>query len=183
MVAVYPVSGFMRMSILQLKLTHRPSELRTRIGLCARTCPCQIFTQNLYHFISNHFHINYLQYLRTREAVRAISASSSQMYVTRMADCILDRYSNTLLVSLNNRISIRDAYSARGAVEVMASPSSSGRSETTADFLFSESEKQRPQAMVRPQTEIKIVCDRVISKSLARDLRFTLFFMPVADIV
>jgi hypothetical protein len=89
MVAVYPVSGFMRICILQLRLTHRPPELRTRIGLCARTYPISTFHTELYHFISDQFHINHLQHLRTREAVRAISASSSHMHVTRMADCIL----------------------------------------------------------------------------------------------
>jgi hypothetical protein len=35
---------------------------------------------------------------------------------------LFDRYSNTLLVSLNNRISIRDAYSARGGVANQAVP-------------------------------------------------------------
>jgi hypothetical protein len=100
-----------------------------------------------------------------------------------MADCILlffDRYSNTLLVSLNNRISIRDTCSTRGAVEVVC-PSSSGRSVTTADFLLLESEKQQKETMKHPQTEVKVVSERVISKS--RDLRFSIFLMPAADIV
>ena len=165
MVAVYPVSGFTRICIPRLRLTHRPPELRTRIGSCARTYPISTFHINLYHFIPDQFHINHLQHLRTREAVRAISASSSHMYVTRMADCIYfsDRYSNTLLVSLNNRISIRDMCSARGAVEVGVCPSSSGRSETTADFLLLESEQQK-ETMKHPQTEVKVVNERVISK-------------------
>lgn len=79
-------------------------------------------------------------------------------------------------MSLNNRISIRDTCSARGAVEVGVCLSSSGRSETTADFLLLESEKQQKQTMKHPQTEVKVVSERVISKS--RDLRFTVFLMP-----
>lgn len=99
-----------------------------------------------------------------------------------MADCILffGRYSNTLLVSLNNRVSIRDTCSARGAVEVVC-PSSSRRSEITADILLLESEKQQNETMKHPQTEVKVVRERVISKS--RDLRFTVFLMPAVDIV
>jgi hypothetical protein len=84
-------------------------------------------------------------------------------------------------VSLNNRISIRDTCGARGAVEVGACPSSSGRSETTADFLLFESEKQQKQTMKHPQTEVKVVNERVISKS--HDLRIPVFLMPTADIV
>jgi len=128
--------------------------------------------------------MNNLQHLRTREAVRAISAFSSHMHVTRMADCVLfffDRYSNTLLVSLNNRISIRNTSSARSAVEIGAFPSSSGHSEITADFLLSESEKQQKQTVKHPQTDVKVVSERVISKS--RDPRFFVSLMPAADIV
>ena len=68
-------------------------------------------------------------------------------------------------MSLNNRISIRDTGSARGAIEIGACPtgSSSGRSETTADFLILESEEQK-QTMKHPQTEVKVVSERVISK-------------------
>jgi hypothetical protein len=84
-------------------------------------------------------------------------------------------------VSLNNRISIRDTCSARGAIEIGACPSSSGRSETTADFLLLESEKQQKETMKHPQTEVKVVSESVISKS--HDLRFTVFLMPAADIV
>jgi hypothetical protein len=99
-----------------------------------------------------------------------------------MADCVLvffDRYSNTLLVSLNNRISIRDTYNARGAIEVGACPSSSGRSDTTGDFLVLESEKQQKQK--HPLTAVKVVSERVMSAS--RNFRFTVFLMPAADIV
>jgi|SRR5713226_5587867 len=90
-----------------------------------------------------------------------------------MVDCFphFDRYTNTLLVSLNNRISIRDTYGARGAVEVGSSPSSIGRSEATTDFIFLESAKQQKQTMKYPSTEVKVVSERVTSES--RDLHFT----------
>jgi hypothetical protein len=89
-----------------------------------------------------------------------------------MVDCFphFDRYSNTLLVSLNNRISIRDTYGARGAVEVGLSPNSIGRSEATADFMCLESEKQQKQTMKYPLTEVKVVSERVTCES--RDLHF-----------
>ena len=82
-------------------------------------------------------------------------------------------------MSLNNRISIRDTFGARGAVEVGAYPSSShgSRSETTADFLLLES-KQQKQIMKHPQTEVKVVSERAISES--RDLRFTDYLTPCA---
>ncbi len=76
MVAIYPVSGFMRMCTFQLRLTH-PNRNRTRIGLCARTY--SNFTRNLCLFIFNQFRINHPQHLHTRETVRAIRASSSHM--------------------------------------------------------------------------------------------------------
>ncbi|KAI0270127.1 hypothetical protein BGY98DRAFT_277085 [Russula aff. rugulosa BPL654] len=72
-------------------------------------------------------------------------------------------YSNTLLVSLNNRISIRDTYNARGAIEVGACPSSSGRSDTTGDFLVLESEKQQKQITKHPLTGVKVVSERVMN--------------------
>jgi hypothetical protein len=78
-------------------------------------------------------------------------------------------------VSLNNRISIRDTCNARGAVEIGACPGS-GRSEITADFVLLESEKVQKQTMKHPQTEVKVVSERVISK--LRHLRFTVFLMP-----
>ena len=90
-----------------------------------------------------------------------------------MVDCFphFDRYTNTLLVSLNNRISIRDTYGARGAVEVGSSPSSIGRSEATTDFICLESAKQQKLTMKYPSTEVKVVSERVTSES--RDLHFT----------
>jgi hypothetical protein len=74
-------------------------------------------------------------------------------------------------VSLNNRISIRDTYNARGAVEIGPSLSSSGGSDTTGDSLFAESEKQQKQTMKLPG--VKVVSERVISMS--RNFRFTTF--------
>ena len=84
-------------------------------------------------------------------------------------------------MSLNNRISIRDTYNARGAIEVGACPSSSGRSDTTGDFLVLESEKQQKQITKHPLTAVKVVSERVMSES--RNFRFTVFLMPAADIV
>jgi hypothetical protein len=85
-------------------------------------------------------------------------------------------------VSLNNRIAIRDTSSARGAVEIGVDPisstsgSTSGRSDNTADFLLLESEKHQKQQTVRqPQTEVKVVSERVISKS--RNFHFSDFLM------
>ena len=54
-------------------------------------CKCHHCTASLPHPYHNHTHM-----------------------VERM--CLFDRYSNTLLVSLNNRISIRDTYGARGGI-------------------------------------------------------------------
>jgi len=78
--------------------------------------------------------------------------------------------------SPRNHISIRDTCNARGAVENGACPSSSrGRSDTKADFLLLENEKQQKQTMKHPQTDIKVVSERVISKT-PRDLPFTDLF-------
>jgi len=58
-------------------------------------------------------------------------------------------YSNTLLVSLNNRISIRDT---RGAVDyqVAAFPSSDSGSEATSDVIVMSTEKRQQQFMKPP---------------------------------
>jgi len=64
------------------------------------------------------------------------------------------------------------------AIEIGACPSSSGRSDrsdTKADFLLLENEKQQKQTMKHPQTDIKVVSERVISKT-PRDLPFTDLF-------
>lgn len=89
---------------------------------------------------SDHFNRRSLQNLHTREAVRAISALSYHHAChthTRLTASVFDRYSNTLLVSLNNRISIRDTYgSRRGAVDCQATtfPSiGTARSDATTD--------------------------------------------------
>ena len=84
-------------------------------------------------------------------------------------------------MSLNNRISIRDISGTRGAIEIGACASSSSRSDTTVDttpdILLLESEKQKKQIMTQPQTEVKVVRDRVMSKS--RNLRITVFSCPL----
>jgi hypothetical protein len=59
---------------------------------------------------------------------------------------LFDRYSNTLLVSLNNRISIRDTYGARGGVVdcqnvVGSSISNNSSSESTTETMIAETEK------------------------------------------
>ncbi|KAI9435806.1 hypothetical protein H4582DRAFT_1968840 [Lactarius indigo] len=53
-------------------------------------------------------------------------------------------YSNTLLVSLNNRISIRDSMASRGAIRSPAGTfPGSGRSEGTSDIVLMDLEKQK----------------------------------------
>ena len=77
-------------------------------------CPCVTKCYCLKERPSDRFHLYKLpaaQDLRTRETVRTVTASllRSCRSHTHMADRIrfFDRYSNTLLVSLNNRIAIR----------------------------------------------------------------------------
>ena len=65
---------------------------------------------------------------------------------------LFDRYSNTLLVSLNNRISIRDTYSARGGVvdcQDAAGPSigNNSRLEFTTETMIAETEKPRKDVL------------------------------------
>jgi hypothetical protein len=99
-----------------------------------------------------------MQNFLTREVVSAISASSSHLYGTHFADCIpSDRYSNTLLVSLNNRISIRDAYSARGGVvdcPVMTTSRGVSASGAATEAMVSEAEEsQNHLPMIQPVAE------------------------------
>jgi len=63
-------------------------------------------------------------------------------------------YSNTLLVSLNNRISIRDTYGARNAIDSQGPtfPTSS-RSEATTDIMLFDADKQRKFSMNRVSSE------------------------------
>jgi hypothetical protein len=75
-----------------------------------------------------------------------------------MADCmrLFDRYSNTLLVSLNNRISIRDAYGARGGDvdrQVVTGPSNSAREEAITETNVSETDRLQDDLMGHPATE------------------------------
>ena len=82
-------------------------------------------------FFLSLFYIPTAQYLLSWEAVRAASASSSHSHLTHgLLHVCHDRYSNTLLVSLNNRISFRDASRAAGGlVDLQAvSPPNNGDS-------------------------------------------------------
>jgi hypothetical protein len=74
---------------------------------------------------------------------------------------LFDRYSNTLLVSLNNRISIRDMYGAHGGVVdcqdiVGPSISNSSRSESTAETMIAETEKPQKDIMDQPVAETEV---------------------------
>ena len=66
-----------------------------------------------------------------------------------------DRYSNTLLLSLNNRIYIRDSYETRGKVfdcQVVTVPISA-RSEAIEDPIILEAEKSQEDLMKQPISE------------------------------
>jgi hypothetical protein len=79
-------------------------------------------------------------------------------------------------VSLNNRISIRDTYGARGgAVDCQlgtlpGSARSGATTEATNDVTLLETEKHQKRSMIYPLAEADMN-GRVISES--RDLRFT----------
>ena len=80
------------------------------------------------------------------------------------------RYSNTLLVSLNNRISIRDTYGARGGVvdcQNVAGPSISNNSRP--ESMITETEKPQEDLMRQlepvPEAEIE---EWVIGESCGR---------------
>ena len=66
-----------------------------------------------------------------------------------------DRYSNTLLLSLNNRICIRDSYETRGKVfdcQVVTVPINT-RSEAIEDPVILEAEKTQEDLMRQPVAE------------------------------
>ena len=71
---------------------------------------------------------------------------------------LFDRYSNTLLVSLNNRISIRDTYGRAGVVDCqdIADPdiSNNFRSESMTGTMIAETEvresKSHDRIVIRP---------------------------------
>jgi hypothetical protein len=74
---------------------------------------------------------------------------------------LFDRYSNTLLVSLNNRISIRDTCGARGGVvdcQDVAGPSVSinSRSEFTTELMIAETERPQKDLMGQPVVETEV---------------------------
>jgi hypothetical protein len=90
-----------------------------------------------------------------------------------MAAFLFDRYSNTLLVSLNNRISIRDIYGARGGAvdcEDVAGPapsiSNNSRPESTTETMITETEKPQEDIMrqLKPVPEA-VIEEWVIGKS------------------
>ena len=75
--------------------------------------------------------------------------------------CLFDWYSNTLLVSLNNRISIRDTYGVRGGVvdcQDMADPniSSNFRSESMTGTMIAETERPQKDLMGQPVAETEV---------------------------
>jgi len=89
-------------------------------------------------------------------------------------------YSNTLLVSLNNRISIRDTYGARGGVvasdcQDVAGPniSNNSRPESTTETVITESEKPQEDSMRQlepvPEAEIEewVIASRPASADIA----------------
>ncbi|KAI0287415.1 hypothetical protein BC826DRAFT_1108468 [Russula brevipes] len=106
-----------------------------------------------------------------REAVRAISALSPPphhaMRGLTLDPVLTDRYSNTLLVSLNNRISIRDTSVAhRGAVRSpagMCPTSSTARSEATTDIVLMDIDKS-PEAFKVRTLEAFDSRERIISE-------------------
>jgi hypothetical protein len=93
----------------------------------------------------------------------------------------LDRYSNTLLVFLNNRISIRDASVARGGI--VQSPAGTcpgtGRSEATTDIVLMDMEKEKHEnalevrELLVGETRSR---DRVISESRMTLLHVVSYF-------
>jgi hypothetical protein len=88
----------------------------------------------------------------------------------------MDRYSNTLLVSLNNRISIRDASEARGVVidcQVEAIPARAC-SEVTMNTIILEAVKPREDFMNQAVVEIEMD-ERVNSESLCLSYKRTVF--------
>jgi hypothetical protein len=70
----------------------------------------------------------------------------------------MDRYSNTLLVSFNNRISIRDTSEARGVVidcQVETIPDRA-RSEATMDTIILEAVKPQEDPMKQPVVQAEV---------------------------
>lgn len=93
-----------------------------------------------------------------------------------------DRYSNTLLASLNNRISTRAAPEARGVVidlQVVTIPDRAG-SEATIDTIILETVKPQEDLMKQPVVEIEAE-ERVNSESCDPHSK-VLFFMPRAGL-
>ena len=125
---------------------------RRRIGSCARTYPssCKFLS-------SNDFGLSLAQHISSWEAVSQsrISVESSRR-TSLMHHCrpilVFDRYSNTLLVSLNNRISIRDTSVACGGVVRSPAgplPSTTHRGAMT-DIILMDMEKSSNSSKTPP---------------------------------
>jgi hypothetical protein len=127
--------------------------------------PVRIQISFVHSKLSDHFYLYKLlapQYLRTRETVCTIAASPRHPYRshTHMADRVrlVHRYSNTLLVSLNNRISIRDTHGVHGGLvdcQDVAGPSISNNSrpKSTTETMITDSEIEKPQEDLMRQLE------------------------------
>ncbi len=122
--------------------------------MCARTYTISfLYTKPVssHHLIAFLFeYIPRPQHLLIWEIVRAISASKSHPYRTHIADrafAFCQRYSNTLLVSLNNRISFRDMYGAPCEVTEVVDlrappfPTNGASSEAAMETIVIEPEK------------------------------------------
>jgi len=147
-----------------IDLTRR-SEPRIRTGICARTNSIHFFIEQL----SDHFYLYTVNsWPRSTYVLGKLYVLSPLPYRSHahIADRIrlFDRYSNTLLVSLNNRISIRDTYGARaGAVDRQdvagSSVSNNSRSESPIETMITEIEKPQLDFMRQlepvPETEIE----------------------------
>ena len=95
---------------------------------------------------------------------------------------LFDRYSNTLLVSLNNRISIRDTYSARGGVvdfQDIAGPNISNNfgSESMTGTMIAEAERPQKDLMGQPVAETEVRESKSHDRIMIRSV------LTMADIV
>ena len=92
-----------------------------------------------------------------------------------------DRYSNTLLMSLNNRILIRDTLAACGGIVRFPAGSlpSIVRSEATTDIMLTDMEKC-PNASKLPSLDVMDPQERVISESQRTSSTFFLMFLTGA---
>ena len=107
-----------------------------------------------------------VQYIRDREAVGALCLISPTRIIIQLLTNMSTwhRYSNTLLVSLNNRISIRDTSVAHGGV--VRSPAGTFPTTTssgaTTEFLLTDMEKHQNAFKISP-LEVTEPQERVIA--------------------